>query len=678
MKTQEFKPRYLTKTLFNLAHECPTKLYYYNKEEYPSTKDSDEFLDALAEGGFQVGALARCYYPEGIEIATLDHQEAIQRTNELLKRDQVTIFEAAFCFEDFFIRVDILKKVNDHLHLIEVKSKSFHPDEERFVTNSGFLESVWEPYLYDVAFQTCVLENAFPRFQISPYLMLADKSKTTSVDGLNQKFRLEKRNGRTAVVITGDVSTEALGTKILTPVPVSEYVDLILTGSELDAGEASEAPGNFLEQIREYAQYYKRDRRYPISVGLKCKSCEFRIGPDTLRKGQRSGFKECWETELGWKGEEFEKPHIFDVWKLPAQQYMDRGIYLMEDIPVEDFFRGGNKENQLEFKSPAAERQYLQVLKTCHEIDGQEVVKPELFSEMEKWHFPLHFIDFETSIVAIPFNKGQRPYEFIAFQFSCHSVHEDGRIEHQEWIQKLPGIFPNFDFAVALKNILENDDGTIFRYAAHENTVLREIYDQLRDASAYEEEHSPPDLQEISSWIDSITEWDEEILVNDKKKKIRKSGDRNIVDMLDLVRTYYYHPRMGGSNSIKSVLSAVLAASDFLKEKYSRPYSSTNFKEMIWWQADDKRGWPVDPYALLRPVFEGVDISKDQLLLENERISEGGAAMIAYAKMQFSEMTEEERNAIVQGLLKYCELDTLAMVMLYEHWNSLKKNYWNR
>jgi hypothetical protein len=675
MKAREFKPRYLTKSLFNLAHECPTKLYYHNKEDYPSTREDDEFLEALAEGGYQVGALAKCYYPEGIEITTLDHQEAIQQTNELLKKDKITIFEAAICFEGFFIRVDILKKVNDRLDLIEVKSKSFHPDEDKFVKNSGSFESVWDPYLYDVAFQTCVAEKAFPKFQIFPYLMLADTSKTTSVDGLNQKFRLDKKDGRTTIVISGDVSTKALGTQILTAVPVRDYINLIFPRSELDKGESSQAPGNFLEQIREYAQYYKQDRRYPISIGVKCKNCEFRIDPDTLSQGQRSGFEECWQTQLGWTGEELGKPHIFDVWKLRAQQYMDRGIYLMKDIPVEEFFTKTNKPNQLEFKSPTAERQYLQVVKTCHETDGQEVVKPELFGEMEKWSFPLHFIDFETSMVAIPFNKGHRPYELIAFQFSCHSVHKDGRLEHQEWIQKLPGIFPNFDFAVALKNILENDNGTIFRYAAHENTVLREIYNQLQDAIAYERENLPPDTQDISSWIDSITEWDEEIFVNDKTKKITKSGDRNMVDMLDLVRTYYYHPRMGGSNSIKSVLSAVLAASDILKEKYSKPYNSMNFKDMIWWQADHKSGCPVDPYSLLRPVFEGVDISKDHLLLENERISEGGAAMIAYAKMQFSEMTEEERNAIVQGLLKYCELDTLAMVMLYEHWNFLKKNY---
>jgi hypothetical protein len=36
--------------------------------------------------------------------------------------------------------------------------------------------------------------------------------------------------------------------------------------------------------------------------------------------------------------------------------------------------------------------------------------------------------------------------------------------------------------------------------------------------------------------------------------------------------------------------------------------------------------------------------------------------------MQFTEMTEEERTLVVEGLLRYCELDTLAMVMIYEYW----------
>lgn len=36
--------------------------------------------------------------------------------------------------------------------------------------------------------------------------------------------------------------------------------------------------------------------------------------------------------------------------------------------------------------------------------------------------------------------------------------------------------------------------------------------------------------------------------------------------------------------------------------------------------------------------------------------------------MQFEDMSDYERAEIERGLLKYCELDTLAMVMVYEGW----------
>jgi hypothetical protein len=48
-------PRYLTKSRFKLALECPTKLFYTGKTDlYPYAKQEDEFLQALADGGFQV------------------------------------------------------------------------------------------------------------------------------------------------------------------------------------------------------------------------------------------------------------------------------------------------------------------------------------------------------------------------------------------------------------------------------------------------------------------------------------------------------------------------------------------------------------------------------------------------------------------------------------------------
>ncbi len=59
--------RYLTKSRFKIAVECPTKLFYTGKEAvYRNLKQEDTFLQALADGGFQVGKMATMLYPQGI------------------------------------------------------------------------------------------------------------------------------------------------------------------------------------------------------------------------------------------------------------------------------------------------------------------------------------------------------------------------------------------------------------------------------------------------------------------------------------------------------------------------------------------------------------------------------------------------------------------------------------
>jgi len=72
------KRRYLTKSRFKLATECPTKLFYTGKSQYANQNLDDSFLLALADGGFQVGDLAKCYFPGGHDIKTLDYDEALK------------------------------------------------------------------------------------------------------------------------------------------------------------------------------------------------------------------------------------------------------------------------------------------------------------------------------------------------------------------------------------------------------------------------------------------------------------------------------------------------------------------------------------------------------------------------------------------------------------------------
>ena len=59
--------KYLSKSDFKAARECPTKLYY-RKNKYPNLKEKNEFLELLAEGGFMVGKMAQILFPNGIEI----------------------------------------------------------------------------------------------------------------------------------------------------------------------------------------------------------------------------------------------------------------------------------------------------------------------------------------------------------------------------------------------------------------------------------------------------------------------------------------------------------------------------------------------------------------------------------------------------------------------------------
>jgi hypothetical protein len=263
-------------------------------------------------------------------------------------------------------------------------------------------------------------------------------------------------------------------------------------------------------------------------------------------------------------------------------------------------------------------------------------------------------------MVAIPFNKGRHPYEGIAFQFSHHTVDEDGKVEHKgQYLSTEPGVFPNYKFIRALKKELETDEGTIFRYATHENTYLNKIYEQLN------EDNKPmPDKKELMDFIKSISE-------SSQKSDEKWLGNRNMVDMLKLVKSYYYNPLMGGSNSIKAVLPAVLNTSQYLKNKYSKPIygsnkgiKSYNYKNWKWIEYD-KEGNVIDPYKLLPPAFE--DISKDEVE-RSEVIKDGGAAMSAYIRMQFEDLDDKIKDGIEKALLKYCELDTLAMVMIYEAW----------
>jgi len=650
------QPRYLTKSRFKLAVECPTKLFYTGKTDvYPDATKNNEFLRALADGGFQIGELAKLMFPGGHEVTGPTHQTQVDETRDFLARDTVTLFEAAICHGGFFARADVLRKAGMQIELIEVKAKSFDSsDQYAFRGKNGRLDRNMLPYLQDVAFQRHVLSLAYPHFQIRSFLMLIDTAKTCSVDGLNQRFKIHREGGKSYVLTAPGTDAATIGSPVLQCANVDDFVDEILR----EPLSAPGATGLLPDLAKTWAEHYRSDTRIPPAIGAQCAACEFRAHPTNA--GLRSGFRECWAAAAGWSEQDFAEDNVLDLWKFRGKQALiERRVLKLRDVTKADL-----KYHEAADGLSTSQRQWMQV-------SGRWPGRPDFYldealmkQKMASWTFPLHFIDFETARVAIPYLAGQHPYANIAFQFSHHVVDADRNVAHRsQFVSTTPGTKPNYEFVRQLRSAL-GSVGTVFMWSPHERTTLSAVLAELQQDAA-----PPADAGDLMEFIASLTSMKD-------AGGVTRPGSREMVDLCWLAEHAFFHPDTKGSCSIKKVLPAVLKSSDFLRRRYSEPiYGATggipslNFKDFRWWR--ESGGAVLEPYKLLPPVSGGLagdDSKVDSAPDDAEQLAEGGAATMAYAQLQFEDIAPDERRQLESALLRYCELDTLAMVMVYEAW----------
>jgi hypothetical protein len=412
--------------------------------------------------------------------------------------------------------------------------------------------------------------------------------------------------------------------------------------------------------------------------GKHCGKCEFKTRPGD---GLLSGFEECWHQAYGLSASQLAEGTVLDIYNFRRKDQLigDNTVLLSQAshaIEVVD----ARPELSL------SERQHMQVKGIPSEEDrgGYWLADGVMRQTMRTWQYPYHFIDFETSTVAIPFHKGMRPYEPVAFQFSHHVMHSDGSVAHvDEFLLTDPVVFPNFEFARALKRALEGDEGSVFMWSPHENTILNKIVGQLEgclEGASYgssvdgsSEGGAPDDALELIEFMRTLT----------------RDGSRAMVDLCELSKKAYFAKGIKGSSSIKKVLPSVMKWSEVLKRLYSgnvyggegtgsgvvggqqAVIPSKNFKNFAWWVPSDvDPSVPLEPYDLLR--LEAEDLLGEVVMAGEDpdvlAITEGGAAATAYARLQFEDVDEVERRMIREALLRYCELDTLAMVMIVQAW----------
>lgn len=601
-------PRTLSKSDYQLARSCATKLYY-KELGYPQNRDDNPYLAMLAEGGYMVEQLAKLSFPDGIAVE-YDRRDPIgsaRRTTELLSRDRVTLFEATLLHERMLARVDILQKHGTRFDLIEVKSVSFDSEEARDLPAGPFrgkraphpISSKFAPYLEDVAFQVLVLRRLFPDTTVVPWLMLVDQARRTGIEGLPAMFRIARDVG------DRDLSVEFIGDAdavrrddLLARVEVSEEVALLLPS-------VAAAADQFVALLGEDAP-----ERLQAPITWDCRECEYRVGPDV----PQNGFAECWGALAT------PRPHLFELYKFGATRFGDRRL---ADLMIE------NGETSLYDVRPellvkrdgspsaASVRQLVQIEHTRRNTPWIGAgLKPALAA----LRYPLHFIDFETSLLALPYHRGMRGYEKVAFQWSCHTIAEPGASPtHREWLNTVDS-WPNAVFAHALRGTI-GDDGTVLTWSSYETTILREVRGQLARYGAAD--------ADLDAWLDRVM------------------TDRT-VDLCKLCEKEFFHPGMRGRVSIKVVLDALWKADPTLRERYAVWMGTT---------ADPDMG----PYEGLPPVtVAGRELN----------VADGTGAMQAYTAMLYGvEREDPEVRRAWEGLLRrYCELDTLAMVLIWDHW----------
>jgi hypothetical protein len=200
-----------------------------------------------------------------------------------------------------------------------------------------------------------------------------------------------------------------------------------------------------------------------------------------------------------------------ELWaRSPAlvQRLADAGFEDLRDVPLDLVPKG----------------KYQRMLKGIRR--GKAIVAPELRRQLAELPYPRRYLDFEAIDFIVPRWLGTRPFEHIPFQWSCHVEKAAGDVVARGFLD-ISGDDPRRQLAVALIKTC-GKRGPILVYGRYESQCLASLSRHLPD---------------LAGALDAI-------------------GAR-LVDLLPLMQNHYYHPEMGKSWSLKSVLPTVVSSLDY-------------------------------------------------------------------------------------------------------------------
>jgi predicted RecB family nuclease len=221
------------------------------------------------------------------------------------------------------------------------------------------------------------------------------------------------------------------------------------------------------------------------------------------------------------------RPHTCEFWEHCTRNTPEHWIFELSGIRQERFedlhARGVAAIDEIPESFPLTAIQ--QRIRDCV-IESREYVDPQLKNRLSDIEFPVHFLDFETAMPAIPRYSGTKPYQTLPFQWSNHILYPDGKIEHRDFLFDNDRD-PRPEFTRTLLDVL-GDEGTIFIYTTYEQRILRELAELL------------------PQYADTL-----------------EGLHRRFVDLCAVIKNHYYNPRFHGSFSLKSILPALVPEMDY-------------------------------------------------------------------------------------------------------------------
>ena len=156
---------------------------------------------------------------------------------------------------------------------------------------------------------------------------------------------------------------------------------------------------------------------------------------------------------------------VFDIFPFnktaKSLQLYREGITAIEDIP----------DN---FKLSPTQEIKVDIWKYQKNIVNKEAIK----NFVDSLRYPIYHFDFETLNPAIPKFEGLSSYEKYPFQYSIHIEHEDGTLEHKEYLAE-PDKDPREQIARKITEDIPKDSFVMAYNISFEKSVIKKLANQF-------------------------------------------------------------------------------------------------------------------------------------------------------------------------------------------------------